>query len=349
MSPADQHPAIGQRSTDPPTLWLSLALGSVLLHLVAFILISVVFTRTAKVQLDAEPITVEFVDPDANPVQAQAAAPTRAIAARPGAPSVSAPQTTPIPPPAIEPKRSVESSIIPLPPVRRRPLPLRTQQPVPLRPPFSPQPSPTISQTQPQPSPTISQTQPQPQPNPTRTPFPQQPNAPESGQTQPTPAPNLARTGSPGSALNPFSSPDPQPSGTQKPAQGSKIAQLPQGDNVAVTVSNPRQTTDFQKQPARPIELQKTVSIRYSSALANQTIHLQASLFIDQKGAMLQVLETRLISSSSEGAIDADTLKDLANQIFSQWRFEPAQDAPLGKPLTPSSSNLIIDAQVQLP
>lgn len=329
MSPADQPQAIDwRRSTDPPTLWLSLALGSVLLHLMFFIVVSVVLTRTAKVQLEVEPIAVEFVDPKADTVQARSAAPSRTITARPSAPSSSTPSSAQAQPSAPRSQPSDFNQTVAQPfkpqPVRPRRVPLRSQpqQPNPLRDSVPQQPNPTSAPSQPQ-----------------ATPFPEQPNAPNSSQ----PTPNTDR--SPGGLTGSVSSPTPQSTGTESPAEsGTQIRQSPQEKNVMVAVSNPRQTSDFQKQPARPLDWQKKVSILCPPTLASCNIHLQVSLFIDQNGAVLDVIE-----ASSESANDQETLKNIAKQIFSQWRFEPAKDAPDGKPLMPSPSNLIIDAQVQLP
>jgi hypothetical protein len=104
---------------------------------------------------------------------------------------------------------------------------------------------------------------------------------------------------------------------------------------------------DVPEQLAQPIDLQKSISISYPSALAGQTIRLEATLVIDDNGLMLDVSKTALLSSSS--AIDPETLNDLASQIFRQWQFRPAQDNRDGKVLIPPQSNLIIDAELQLP
>jgi PhoPQ-activated pathogenicity-related protein len=104
---------------------------------------------------------------------------------------------------------------------------------------------------------------------------------------------------------------------------------------------------DVPEQLAQPIDLQKNISISYPSALAGQTIRLEAALVIDNNGLMLDVSKTTLRSSSS--AIDTETLNDLARQIFRQWQFKPAQDNLNGKVLIPPQSNLIVDAEVALP
>ena len=152
----------------------------------------------------------------------------------------------------------------------------------------------------------------------------------------------------PSSTADPSNNTALPPAGSEQPAEGERITQLPQGASVAVTVSNPRSPrVDVQKQPAQPIDLQKTISISYPSALAGQAIRLEATLIIDDTGLMLDVSKTALLSSSS--TIDSETLKDLAKQIFRQWHFKPAQDNLDGKQLTPPQSNLIIDAELQLP
>lgn len=326
MSPADQPQAHATlRSTDPPSLWLSLVLGSVLIHLVLFILASLFLTRTASVQIDPEPINVEFVDPTA--VTARSTQSSRAIAVRTGTPSAVNPSATQVPlsteqsqPSAVN--SPIEQPLIPLPTQQQR-LPFRSRQPR-SRPPTQPV----------QPIPTPVSRSAQPQPTSSGTPFPQSVGAsPVPGQPQ---AP---------------SSPAPNPSeGSDQPVRGEQITQLPQGDSVIVTVSNPRQpTVDVQTQAAQPIDDQKSVTVHYSSALAQQTIHLEATLTINQAGQVLGVEKTKLLSSSSGSAIDEATLTDLANQIFTQWRFKPAQDNSGGKLSTPPLSNLIIDAHVQLP
>ncbi|MBC7968574.1 MAG: hypothetical protein H7Z11_00325 [Verrucomicrobia bacterium] len=332
ISPTDQpQAAAARRSTDAPTLWLSLALGSVLIHLVLFIIISVLASRTAKVELEMEPIGVEFVDPNA-------------IAARPSqtVPNASAnrqaPLTTQIPQASLEPKRSVEQSIAPLPPVKRRPLPRRSQQPQPFRNPLPSQPDPAPNAAQPQ-------------PDPFRNSLPQQPDRPDLTQPQPAPS-NPSQTGLPSALPNPSGNPDPQPTGSQAPVEsGTKIALPPQGESVSVVVSNPRQKFDLQKQTARPIKSKRAVSLSPPSAIApNQNINIQTSLEIDQNGFVLRALETKLLSPESLiNKIDQSDLDSIANQIFRDWDFEPALDSSDGVTLKPQASTLIIDAQIQFP
>jgi hypothetical protein len=133
-------------------------------------------------------------------------------------------------------------------------------------------------------------------------------------------------------------------------ATGERIPQGPSGDSIIVTVSNPRQAAvDVQLQAAQPIETQKNVTVRYSPVLAQQTIRLEATLTIDQKGQVLRVEKTTLLSSSTGSVIDEATLNELATQIFTQWRFQPAQNNSNGKVSIPPLSNLMIEAQVQLP
>jgi hypothetical protein len=151
----------------------------------------------------------------------------------------------------------------------------------------------------------------------------------------------------PGALPNPSASSEPA---AGSPAAGERISQGPLGDSIIVTVSNPRQpTVDVQLQAAQPIETQKNVTVRYSSALAQQTIRLETTLTIDQTGLVLKVEKTTLLSSSARSTIDEATLNDLATQIFTQWRFQPAQNNSNGKVSTPPLSNLMIEAQVQLP
>lgn len=330
-NPADQHSLTEvRRSADPPTLWLSLALGSVLIHLVLFILAGLAATQTAKVQLDLQPIAVEFVDP--NTVVERAEVPNPTIAARPGKPSASTPSNTQPQPPAPQSQAS-------------------DFNPPPIEQPFVPQPT-KRSQVraplqQPQPEP-ISPPVPQPRNAPT-TPTPPQPNPPNQtipSQEAPLPTTNPSQGAASGSIPNPSN--NTAPPALEQPVEGERIAQLPQGASVAVTVSNPRPPlVDVPVQLAQPIDLQKNIPISYRSALAGQTIRLEAALVIDNNGLMLDVSKTTLRSSSS--AIDAETLNDLARQIFRQWQFKPAQDNLDGEQLTPPQSNLIIDAELQLP
>lgn len=330
-NPADQYPLTEvRRSADPPTLWLSLALGSVLIHLVLFILASLAATQTAKVKLDLEPIAVEFVEPNA--VIERAETPNPTIAARPVMPSASAPSNTQPQAPALP-----QSSDFNPPPIEQ---------------PFVPQPArrnrvrTPIQQPQPEP---IATPVPQPRNAPT-TPTPPQPNTPNPSrpsQEQPSPPTNSSQEAVPGSTADPSNN-TALPPASEQPVEGERITQLPQGTSVAVTVSNPRPPlVDVPEQLAQPIDLQKNISISYPSALAGQTIRLEATLVIDDNGLMLDVSKTALRSSSS--AIDPETLNDLARQIFRQWQFKPAQDNSNGKLLTPPQSNLIIDAELQLP
>lgn len=333
MSPADQPQAIDcRRSADPPTLWLSLGLGSVLLHLVFFIVVSVVLTRTAKVQLEVEPIAVEFVDPQADIVQARSAATSRAIAARPGVPSSSNPPSTQAQPSALGSQpfalnQPVEQPFTLPSPVKQRRVPPRPQpqQPNPFNTPVSQQPSPISEPSQPQ-----------------STPFPQQSNLPIPSPTQPIPNTNST----PGGLTDSVSSPTPQPVGTQSPVEsGTQIGQLPQGRSATVNVQDFRQTADFQKQPPKPIDRQKTVSIDYPSELSNRAISLETNVYIAPNGSVIDTKETKLLSGST---IDQETLDRIANDIFKQWKFVPAQDVRDGKVVTPPISTLRIQAKVTL-
>ena len=328
-NPADQHSLTEvRRSADPPTLWLSLALGSVLIHLVLFILAGLAATQTAKVQLDLKPIAVEFVDPNA--VVERAETPNPTIAARPVVSSASIPSNTQ--PQAPAPPQSSDFN------------------PPPIEQPFVPQPSRRnrVRIQQPQPEP-IATPVPQPRnaPIPPASPQSNPPNPSRLSQAQPSSPTNPSQGAAPGSTSDPSNN-TALPPASEQPAEGERITQLPQGASVAVTVSNPRPPlVDVPEQLAQPIDLQKNISISYRSALAGQTIRLEATLVIDDNGLMLDVSKTALRSSSS--AIDPETLNDLASQIFRQWQFMPAQDNRDGKVLMPPQSNLIIDAELQLP
>jgi len=331
ISPTDQpQAAAARRSTDAPTLWLSLALGSVLIHLVLFIIISVLATRTAKVELEMEPIGVEFVDPNA-------------IAARPSqtVPNASAnrqaPLTTQIPQASLEPKRSAEQPIAPLPPVKRRPLPRRFQQPQPFRNPLPSQPDPAPNAAQPQ-------------PDPFRNSLPQQPDRPDLTQPQPAPS-NPSQTGLPSALPNPSGNPDPQPDASQQPTEsGIKIAQPPQGRSVSVSISSSRPSSfDRQEQPATPIEPQRTVLIDYADAIAqtpDRSISIEVPLEIDSNGLVVYIGKTRLLSPGS--SISQADLDDIAKRIFETWKFKPAQNTSGGStPSKPPKSDLTVSAQIQ--
>lgn len=363
MNPADQPPIHeAPRSTDPPSLWLSLVLGSVLIHLVLFILASLFLTRTARVEIDPEPISVEFVDPTA--VTAKSIASGQPIAARPGSPSSTKPSATQpqtdtarSQPSAVNPAATssvnpaVEQPFVPQSTPRRR-SPIRTRQtppkpsrkPVlPFRKPVPPLPDPANSSTQPPPNSTRN---PFPQ-----SPFPQSPGSPDPKQTLPPSSSSQERL--PANLPNPSGSSESPSAGLPSPAVGEPISQGPQGDSVVVTVLSARQPSvvDVQKQPAQPIDSSKAVLISYPSTLGNQTIHLEVLLNIDQKtGRMLRVEKATLLPPLPGIAIDEATLYELADQIFRQWQFSPAKDtSDDGKLLTPQESNLIIDAQVKLP
>jgi len=303
----------------------------VLIHLVLFIIISVLATRTAKVELEMEPIGVEFVDPNA-------------IAARPSqtVPNASAnrqaPLTTQIPQASLEPKRSVEQSIAPLPPVKRRPLPRRSQQPQPFRNPLPSQPDPAPNAAQPQ-------------PDPFRNSLPQQPIIPDPAPSQPAASRNPAQTGLPGSVSPPSGNPNPQPDASQQPTEsGIKIAQPPQGRSVSVSISSSRPSSfDRQEQPATPIEPQRTVLIDYADAIAqtpDRSISIEVPLEIDSNGLVVYIGKTRLLSPGS--SISQADLDDIAKRIFETWKFEPAQNTSGGStPSKPPKSDLTVSAQIQ--
>ncbi|XGV98784.1 MAG: hypothetical protein ACAF41_07545 [Leptolyngbya sp. BL-A-14] len=346
MNPADQPQTRKVlRSTEPPSLWLSLVLGSVLIHLVLFILVSLASTRTANVELELDPITVELVDPNTASVQSP---PNRTIAARPGAPSTSQPSTTQAQPRTARTQPSafnpsVEQPFVP-PPLQRKRLPIRTRQPQPQLPkqPVPPTPAPSSRSTQPQ-------------PRPSQPPFPQgqDPPLPQPSATQPAPSqpPFGSSQGSlPESQPNPSGGVAPQPSGSQAPIEGQKITQGPFGESAIVTVSNPRQpTADASTRPPQPMDRQKNISLHYASALSNQTVRLQVTLTIDQKGLVADVAKATPLPSGNMS--DEATLTDFAKQIFiqNQWQFEPAQDNANGTPVKPLLSNLIVDVEIQLP
>ncbi|XHX79802.1 MAG: hypothetical protein RBJ76_07730 [Stenomitos frigidus ULC029] len=328
-NPADQHSLTHvRRSADSPTLWVSLALGSVLIHLVLFIFASLAANQTAKVQLDLKPIAVEFVD--SNAVVDRVEAPNPTIGDRPVTPSASTPSTQVQPP-----VRSQSSAFNP-PPVEQPFVPQRARRNRVRAP---------IQEPQPETVPTPVR---QPRNAPT-TPTPPQSNPPNQtlpSQKAPSPTTNPPQGAASGSTPNPLS--DTVAPASEQPVEGEKITQLPQGTSVAVTVSNPRPPlVDVPEQLAQPIDLQKNIPISYSSALAGQTICLEATLVIDSNGLMLDVSKTTLRSSTS--AVNSETLNDLAQQIFRQWQFKPAQDSSGGELLTPPLSNLIVDAEVTLP
>ena len=345
MNSADQSQALKVlRSTEPPSLWLSLVLGSALIHLVLFILVSLASTRTATVELALDPITVELVDPNA---ASAPAAPSRTTVAGSGAPTArqsSATQSPPSPPrsqpSALNP--SLEQPFVPQ-PIQRRRLPIRTRQPQlqPSRPPVAPTPIPTNRST------------PQPRPSPSLFPQNQNPPSSQASASQPFPSqpPSSPSQGSlSGSQPDPSESSASQSSGSQASAEGQKITQGPLGESAIVTVSNPRQpTADASAQPPQPIDRQKNLSLHYPSVLSNQTVRLQVTLTIDEKGLVADVGTATLLSSGS--AIDAATLTDFAKQIFSQnqWQFEPAQDNANGTLVKPLLSNLIVDVEIRLP
>jgi hypothetical protein len=149
---------------------------------------------------------------------------------------------------------------------------------------------------------------------------------------------------------NPLGGSEPLPADSQPPATGERISHGPQEESVFVKVTNfSPPSVDISRQPAQPSVFQQNLFIRYPSALSTQTINLQAALIIDQNGKVLSVEKATLLSSSLGSTIDEETLTTVANQIFTQWQFNPAQDRVDGKLVKPPQSNLVVNAQVQIP
>lgn len=321
MNPADQpQSATAQRAAEPPTLWLSLALGSILIHLVLFILASLVSNHTAKVQLDIEPIAVEFVDPKA----VRSTASSRAIAVRPGKPSSTQPSSTQIQPNAPQQPSSlnqpIEQPFVPLQPVK----PVRPRQPqTHLTRPASPQ--------QPLNSPTLTQ-----------------PNF-SSNSSQGGSLGTSSQGESPGtSSVNGAQ----QTSGLQQPATSTnKIAEPPLSGDFVVDEVAVSETDDRHKRQAS-IESPSPVQIQYSPLIAQalkQGITIKVRLTIDQYGVIQDIGSASLLPAES-AIVDQATLDRLANDIFKSpsLKVEPAQDAPDGSPSKPLPSDPTITARIRL-
>jgi len=308
-----------RRSPESPAMWVILLAGSVLIHLLLVLVIRQMLTRIAQVELVPDPISVELVQPDEQSGQPKVAALNRTTATRDRA-TRAATRATPTkadPNPAFP---SATPSPSPQPPRRASEPPRRspTTRPSPQTV-NSPEPSPKQSS---QPAPPVNP----PQPSPQQT-------------SEPTPAPTTGSGG--GNSGNPPTTPSPD-----QPRQSGKGLPPPQGGQAAVEVLRFYQTQDLKQQPARPKESTKQVLV--SSLLKpGQPIKLRVQLLIDEKGTVVNVENVTLLGTS-QGSIDPNRLGDLAKQIFTNWSFEPAQDAPTGQPLQPVFSDLLVEAEVTL-
>ncbi|QZZ21688.1 hypothetical protein J5X98_04315 [Leptothermofonsia sichuanensis E412] len=308
-TPIDSHLSDLRRHSEPPVLWVLLAIGSLLLHLGLLMALRQYWTRLVKIEPGTPPIAVEFVP-------SPPAAKTRSTPARQGtSPKVETQPGSAVPDQSIERQGAIASvpAQQPTPPPRQPSLPRQPPQSPPFRQEFAP-PEPTSPQPQALPSDTPPRDSSSPQPA----------NQPTGSEFQsPTPT-----NGSGQSATQE----GPITSGRGLPALKGE---------VLVEILSSRQRADLKAQPASPLKSQQQISI-FLSATPQQPIELEAYLEIDANGKVLKAEP----NNPGRSELDEQTQQSLINQIFREIRFSPAQD---GDPPQPVLSDLIVQVRITVP
>lgn len=336
----------GDRPPESASLWVILLAGSVLFHVLLLLSFRLLWLRTARVELEPQPIAVELIQPEAELSRAASPNPARSVGNRATAPRATVPSTSTTTQSSSEPTAPAFPST-PVEPTPRPRSSRRTLQPTPTPPASRPQ----------QPTPPRSQSPVRPTPTPTQPPESSRSDPPRTNQSSgpaddpdrpPSPQPQVPSDNSPadttdrsetGGTGNPPSSTEgsgergPQGSGTPIPP--------PQGTQVAVQVTRSFQKVDFKPQQARPRETSRQMPVFYLAKPGE--VSLEVHLEIDPKGSVLNILGVRVLSSTQ--ALPAETINDMARQIFTNWSFEPAQD---GQPLRPVHSDLFLEARIIL-
>ncbi len=357
MSPADRPQEMElRRATEPPTLWLSLVLGSVLIHLLLVVITSLVVARTAKVQQEMEPIAVEIVDPTAAMVQTGGAVSDRTtVQGRATVPGVGT--STASNQPSVSDSTSVPPSVEP-------PLPGERQSFAPQS--FAPQSSaprsmaPRSIAPSSQPRPTTPVRQPSnrlPDSSATRPPT-SPPSRLDSGRL---PASTLPSQGADDRAGTPPATPQPVTTGSNggsgdTTARGSTPsgdgsngepslpgvaidAQRGQGTGLKVTVSNvmsgDTRLIDTLNQLAQPKNSSESLpNLTYPAIVGlnlGQTVKLKVTVRRDGSADVFQVLPPGTVQEYEE----------FAKTLVSQLSFTPALQA--GKPV---ESLVILDLRI---
>lgn len=356
------------------SFWVSVVAGSMLLHVLGYMALQRYWMQSAKVQVTAAPVAVEFISGKRTAAGTQ----SQAIAVSPGRANKLKPTGTR---PAktnqgrsstSQPRRSQQVEQAPLPavtrprsrPVEAPPTPI-ANKPLPKQPLKQPRPKP-----KPQPQP--NQNQPPPATTDPGEPLDNQSPQPPQRDTTPPPPGGLDNPGNPDPADNPKTPPDDQQQPDQPndgdqnngelndtPPGGGDLSP-PGGAPAQVSLKNSYPGQDIKALAAKPLDTEKTVQIPYPPAL-NQiaNIKLKAELIIDARGVFAGVAcygngENRdcqatlyTINDQPISGVSQDTAESIAAKVFADWRFEPAKDGLDGAPLKSVQSVLRVEVQIQ--
>jgi hypothetical protein len=355
------------------SFWVSVFIGSMLFHVLGYMALQHYWAQTAKVQVTAAPIEVEFINGKGNGARQS----TRGVAVSPG--RASKPKSLGSHTNSNGRRRSQRISRAPIsanPRLRSRPVAAlpKTVEPRLDQPPKPPK---RAAQPKPKPKPARPQnpvTAPPPFDNPEDLLTDQPPLTP--GNDTPLPPPG----GSDNSDnTNRADKPKPPPENNQgaKPGENGNLdggdgnnepgagenggLQNPNGVSVRISVKESYSGFDRKRIAAELIDGEKMIQIPYPPAL-NQapSFELKAELVIDQNGKFLELVctgngEARVCATLSANGkpiqnIQPDTAESIARKVFAAWSYKPAQDGQEEDlNLKPVLSTLWVVVQIQKP
>lgn len=323
-----------QRPTEPPRFWLSVLVGSVLIH-AGLLGVGGWFWQQMRPKASPEPIEVEMISPAS--IAAQSSSKAAAIA--PGKSSQPAPR--PAPTPALSPS----------------PAPPSASQPSPAPPPATnlASPSPAAPLTRPSPSPPL------PTPTPTSTPTPT-PTASTPASTSSSSPGNTPQPTPPGPVGSPPSSPSPEPLPGGSPSPGNPV-------QTGTLLPEPRQGTAGVRLLKVPpdcasaaltsrqdcyersaiFKLSDAIDVRYTAPpgfKSGDGIVLDVVMVVGPDKFILEIVSATLAPESRIWAdrpeFSETRLQELAEKIFlgSGWVVEPAQNVRRN-PDNPTQSGVV--------
>lgn len=318
----------GRRPIESPRLWVSLVIGSLLVHVLFFLSLRFYLMRTVKVAVVPAPITIDFV-----PDSSRRAAPQRRprSATNPSTLTTRAATNERRSPPAtangaIAPPDSADNA---------------TLVPSTDRPSFS-QPAKRVDPITPPPS--------RPRRRPSRSPADTAPDSPQPQKppdrrqrppaaTSPPVEPPLNGTHTATDPGTPEQSDDQGPIGS-----GVGLPPTQAGTATVQVVGEPYQVQDIKDRAAKPRLAYRELAVPYPGANTDP-IELRVQLEIDEKGrVVLPLLDIKLLNSNQ--AIAPERLQNLAERIFTDWEFEPAYDRKDDTTLEPTRSDLFLEIKI---
>ncbi len=329
-----------QRPTEPPRFWLSVLVGSVLIH-AGLLGGGSWFWQQMRPKARPEPIEVEMISPASISPKSS----SQAAAIAPGKSSQPAPR--PAPTPALSPSPAPPSVSQPSP---APPPATNLTSPSPAAPPMRPSPSPPL------PTPTSTPTPSPPTPAPPSTPAPTSSPSPDNT-PQPTP---------PGPVGSPLSSPSPEslPGGSPSPGNpvqtGTLLPEPRQGTagvrllkvptDCAIAASTSRQ--DCYERSAI-FKLSDAIDVRYTAPPGfkpGDGIVLDVVMVVGPDKFILEIVSATLAPESriweDRPEFSETRLQELAEKIFlgPGWVVEPAQNVRR-EPDKPAQSGVVENVQ----